>query len=72
MHHLVDVVHKLPGNAAPPLVRMKLQPLAVSMLLPPPSPMSRSTPPAFAAAKRQLDPGLLFRNNLWDSYLEAL
>ena len=28
--------------------------------------------PAFAAAKRQLDPGLLFRNNLWDSYLETL
>lgn len=28
--------------------------------------------PAFAAAKRQLDPGLLFRNNLWDSYLESL
>lgn len=26
----------------------------------------------FAAAKRQLDPGLLFRNNLWDSYLEQL
>ncbi len=27
---------------------------------------------AFAAAKRVLDPGLLFRNNLWDSYLEQL
>ena len=28
--------------------------------------------PQFAAAKRSLDPGLLFRNNLWDSYLEVL
>ncbi len=27
---------------------------------------------AFAAAKRALDRGLLFRNNLWDSYLEQL
>jgi FAD/FMN-containing dehydrogenase len=27
---------------------------------------------AFAAAKRALDPDLLFRNNLWDSYLEQL
>lgn len=26
----------------------------------------------FAAAKRQLDPDQLFRNNLWDSYLETL
>ena len=26
----------------------------------------------FAAAKRVLDPGLLFRNNLWDTYLEPL
>ncbi|MGB3407684.1 MAG: FAD-binding oxidoreductase [Jannaschia sp.] len=26
----------------------------------------------FAAAKRRLDPGLRFRNNLWDSYLGAL
>lgn len=26
----------------------------------------------FASAKRSLDPGLLFRNNLWDSYLGAL
>lgn len=26
----------------------------------------------FAAAKRAHDPGLLFRNNLWDQYLEAL
>ncbi|MEZ5302408.1 MAG: hypothetical protein R3F11_17505 [Verrucomicrobiales bacterium] len=33
---------------------MKLQPLAVSMLLPPPSPMSRSTPPAFAAATQRV------------------
>jgi len=28
--------------------------------------------PEFAAAKRELDPGLIFRNNLWDSYLGAL
>lgn len=28
--------------------------------------------PEFAAAKRQLDPGLIFRNNLWDSYLGAI
>lgn len=28
--------------------------------------------PEFAAAKRALDPGLLFRNNLWDSYLDRL
>ncbi len=28
--------------------------------------------PEFAAAKRALDPGLLLRNSLWDSYLEAL
>ena len=28
--------------------------------------------PEFAAAKRALDPGLTFRNNLWDSYLGAL
>ena len=27
---------------------------------------------AFAAAKRDLDPDMLFRNNLWDSYLEQL
>ena len=27
---------------------------------------------AFAAAKRNLDPDLIFRNNLWDSYLEQL
>ena len=27
---------------------------------------------AFARAKRDLDPGLLFRNNLWDSYLGTL
>jgi len=27
---------------------------------------------AFALAKRQLDPDLLFRNNLWDQYLETL
>ena len=27
---------------------------------------------AFAAAKRAMDPDLIFRNNLWDSYLEAL
>ncbi|MGJ8627996.1 MAG: FAD-binding oxidoreductase [Sulfitobacter sp.] len=27
---------------------------------------------AFAAAKRALDPDILFRNNLWDSYLEKL
>lgn len=27
---------------------------------------------AFAAAKRKLDPDLIFRNNLWDSYLEQL
>ena len=27
---------------------------------------------AFAEAKRKMDPGLLFRNNLWDSYLEQL
>ena len=27
---------------------------------------------AFAAAKRAMDPDLLFRNNLWDSYLEQL
>jgi FAD/FMN-containing dehydrogenase len=26
----------------------------------------------FAAAKRELDPNLTFRNNLWDSYLEVL
>jgi len=26
----------------------------------------------FAAAKRAIDPNLLLRNNLWDSYLEAL
>lgn len=26
----------------------------------------------FAALKRQLDPGVLFRNNLWDRYLESL
>jgi len=26
----------------------------------------------FASAKRELDPGLIFRNNLWDSYLEML
>ena len=36
--------------------------------------MIRSYPRAseFAAAKRALDPNLTFRNNLWDSYLEAL
>ena len=28
--------------------------------------------PEFAAAKRELDPDLIFRNNLWDSYLGAL
>ncbi|MEO9896273.1 MAG: FAD-binding oxidoreductase [Paracoccaceae bacterium] len=28
--------------------------------------------PEFAAAKRALDPDLLLRNNLWDSYLRAL
>lgn len=28
--------------------------------------------PEFAALKRELDPGLVFRNNLWDSYLGAL
>lgn len=28
--------------------------------------------PGFAAAKRELDPRLIFRNNLWDSYLEVL
>jgi FAD/FMN-containing dehydrogenase len=28
--------------------------------------------PEFAAAKRALDRDLIFRNNLWDSYLEAL
>lgn len=27
---------------------------------------------AFAEAKRKMDPDLLFRNNLWDSYLEQL
>ncbi|MGC1497066.1 MAG: FAD-binding protein [Sulfitobacter sp.] len=27
---------------------------------------------AFAAAKRDLDPAMIFRNNLWDSYLEKL
>ena len=27
---------------------------------------------AFAAAKRAMDPNMLFRNNLWDSYLEQL
>jgi FAD/FMN-containing dehydrogenase len=27
---------------------------------------------AFAAAKREIDPGLLLRNNLWDQYLETL
>ncbi|MEM9433861.1 MAG: FAD-binding oxidoreductase [Pseudomonadota bacterium] len=27
---------------------------------------------AFARAKRELDPGLLFRSNFWDSYLEPL
>ena len=27
---------------------------------------------AFAAAKREIDPGLVFRNNLWDSYLSRL
>ena len=27
---------------------------------------------AFAAAKRALDPDMIFRNNLWDSYLEEL
>ncbi|MGJ5617885.1 FAD-binding oxidoreductase [Sulfitobacter sp. MF3-043] len=27
---------------------------------------------AFAAAKRALDPDMIFRNNLWDSYLEQL
>ena len=27
---------------------------------------------AFAAAKRQYDPGLIFRNNFWDSYLAEL
>ena len=27
---------------------------------------------AFAAAKRNLDPNLIFRNNFWDSYLEPL
>jgi FAD/FMN-containing dehydrogenase len=26
----------------------------------------------FAAFKRQVDPGLIFRNALWDRYLEAL
>ena len=26
----------------------------------------------FAAAKRAMDPDLLLRNNLWDSYFEAL
>ena len=26
----------------------------------------------FAAAKREIDPGLLLRNNLWDSYLGPL
>lgn len=36
--------------------------------------LARSYPRAaeFAAAKRELDPALTFRNNLWDSYLEAL
>jgi hypothetical protein len=28
--------------------------------------------PQFAAAKRSADPGLIFRNNLWDRYLEKL
>ena len=27
---------------------------------------------AFAAQKRALDPDLVFRNNFWDQYLEAL
>lgn len=36
--------------------------------------LTRSYPRAaeFAAAKRELDPDLTFRNNLWDSYLGAL
>ena len=36
--------------------------------------LTRAYPRAaeFAAAKRVLDPGLTFRNNLWDSYLGAL
>ncbi|NPD19847.1 FAD-binding oxidoreductase [Alterinioella nitratireducens] len=36
--------------------------------------LTRSYPraEAFAAAKRELDPQLIFRNTLWDSYLEAL
>ena len=36
--------------------------------------LTRAYPRAaeFAAAKRALDPDLLFRNNLWDSYLEQL
>ena len=36
--------------------------------------LTRSYPraEAFAAAKRELDPQMIFRNNLWDSYLEAL
>jgi hypothetical protein len=36
--------------------------------------LTRAYPRAadFAAAKRKLDPKLTFRNNLWDSYLEAL
>ncbi|WP_298916979.1 FAD-binding protein [uncultured Roseobacter sp.] len=28
--------------------------------------------PAFAAAKREIDPDLLLRNNFWDTYLESL
>jgi FAD/FMN-containing dehydrogenase len=36
--------------------------------------LTRAYPRAsdFAAAKRALDPDLIFRNNLWDSYLEQL
>jgi FAD/FMN-containing dehydrogenase len=36
--------------------------------------LARSYPRAaeFAVAKRELDPNLIFRNNLWDSYLEVL
>ncbi len=39
-----------------------------------PAQMARAYPRAgdFAAAKRALDPRLTFRNNLWDSYLDAL
>jgi FAD/FMN-containing dehydrogenase len=39
-----------------------------------PAQLARAYPRAaeFAAAKRRLDPNLIFRNNLWDSYLGAL